>query len=228
VRAAAGARALAARIGRELSADPEATVAQLRAVRRRFSRELRETDPRVVIEATLLMSRVPKHGCRFVSFELIQHHPRAPSLLGARVLERFGRGMASWDAVDCFAVFLSGPAWRSGRVPTRLIHTWARSADRWWRRAALVSTVPLNCRAQGGTGDSRRTLGVCRLLERDRDPMVVKAMSWALRQLSLREPQAVRRYLASRGGALAALVRREVRNKMETGLKNPGKRRAAR
>jgi 3-methyladenine DNA glycosylase AlkD len=58
--------------------------------------------------------------------------------------------------------------------------------------------------------------------------MVTKAMSWALRELSKREPAAVRRYLAARSGALAALVRREVRNKLETGLKNPGRRRPAR
>jgi 3-methyladenine DNA glycosylase AlkD len=62
------------------------------------------------------------------------------------------------------------------------------------------------------------------MLEADRDPMVVKALSWALRVLSKRDPEAVRAHLAARSGALAALVRREVRNKLETGLKNPGRR----
>ena len=55
--------------------------------------------------------------------------------------------------------------------------------------------------------------------------MVTKALSWALRELSKRDPAAVRGFLAARSGALAALVLREVRNKLETGLKNPGKRR---
>ena len=54
--------------------------------------------------------------------------------------------------------------------------------------------------------------------------MVVKAMSWALRELAKRDPTAVRRFLAEHETALAARVSREVRNKLETGLKNPEKR----
>lgn len=134
--------------------------------------------------------------------------------------------MDSWARVDCFSLYLSGPAWREGRISTALVHRWAASPDRWWRRAALVSTVPLNLRAQGGTGNCRRTLGVCRLLEDDRDPMVVKALSWALRALAVREPPSVRAYLSARRGRLPALALREVRNKLETGLKNPRKGRA--
>ena len=60
-----------------------------------------------------------------------------------------------------------------------------------------------------------------RLLGRDRDPMVVKALSWSLRELAKRDPAAVRRFLSDQGGALHALVRREVGNKLRTGLKNP-------
>jgi 3-methyladenine DNA glycosylase AlkD len=97
-------------------------------------------------------------------------------------LERFGRGIDSWGAVDMFACYLSGPAWREHQVPDKLIHNWARSADRWFRRAALVSTVPLNSKARGGKGDSKRTLAVCASLVADRDDMVVKALSWALRE----------------------------------------------
>ena len=51
--------------------------------------------------------------------------------------------------------------------------------------------------------------------------MVVKALSWALRVLARREPAAVRDYMEARRQDLPALVLREVRNKLETGLKNP-------
>lgn len=222
------ASSLAEEISRELSGLAAAPVAELRRMRRKYSRRLGDAPPLEIIEAALRLSQVPLRGHRFVAYELVQNHPAARSLLDARRLERLGRGMASWDAVDCFCVFLSGPAWRRGTVPDSVIHGWARSPDRWWRRAALVSTVPLNSRAHGGAGDARRTLRVCRILERDRDPMVTKALSWALRELSKRDPGAVRGFIAARSGALAALVLREVRNKLETGVKNPGRRRAAR
>ena len=61
------------------------------------------------------------------------------------------------------------------------VHRWAESADRWWRRTALVSTVALNLKVRGGQGDVARTLPVCRLLAADGDDMVFKALSWALR-----------------------------------------------
>jgi 3-methyladenine DNA glycosylase AlkD len=54
--------------------------------------------------------------------------------------------------------------------------------------------------------------------------MVVKALSWALRELAKRDPGAVRKYVAARKDVLPALVLREVQNKLTTGLKNPKKR----
>jgi 3-methyladenine DNA glycosylase AlkD len=87
-----------------------------------------------------------------------------------------------------------------------------------------VSTVPLNLKAPGGTGDIARTLRVCDLLKGDRDPMVVKALSWALRVLARPEPGAVRAYVGRNADLLPALALREVRNKLETGLKNPRRR----
>jgi 3-methyladenine DNA glycosylase AlkD len=147
----------------------------------------------------------------------------APGSLDEKQLEQFGSGIASWEDVDTFACYLAGPAWRQHQVADTVIQRWAHSADRWWRRAALVSTVPLNNKARGGSGDTDRTLQICSLLLSDRDDMVVKAMSWALRELSRRDPQAVRNFLMEHEGVLAARVVREVRNKLSTGLKNPRK-----
>ncbi len=48
-------------------------------------------------------------------------------------------------------------------------------------------------------------------------------MSWALRELSKRDPQAVHEFLAEQQSVLAARAVREVRNKLSTGLKNPRK-----
>lgn len=129
--------------------------------------------------------------------------------------------MDSWWAVDSFARTLAGPAWLNGQVQDGLIHRWARSEDRWWRRAALVSTVALNTRSHGGMGDVPRTLRVCMMLVADHDDMVVKAMSWTLRELVVHDPGAVADFLEEHDGVLAAWVKREVRHKLTTGLKNP-------
>jgi 3-methyladenine DNA glycosylase AlkD len=51
--------------------------------------------------------------------------------------------------------------------------------------------------------------------------MVVKAMSWALRELSKRDSGAVRQFLIDHRDQLASRVIREVGNKLATGLKSP-------
>jgi 3-methyladenine DNA glycosylase AlkD len=109
----------------------------------------------------------------------------------------------------------------NGQIADETIHEWARSEDLWWRRAALVSTVALNLRSQGGPGDTHRTLAVCRILVDDHEDMVEKALSWALRALVVHDPQAVSDFLIQYDSCLGARVKREVRNKLKTGLKNP-------
>jgi 3-methyladenine DNA glycosylase AlkD len=131
--------------------------------------------------------------------------------------------MTTWSDVDCFGCFVAGVAWRTGRIADKEIARFASSQDRWWRRAALVATVPLNAKSRGATsaiGDATRTLAVCTRLLDDRDDMVVKAMSWALRELAKRDPRAVCAFLSEHGERLAARVRREVTNKLNTGRKS--------
>jgi 3-methyladenine DNA glycosylase AlkD len=134
-------------------------------------------------------------------------------------VERLGEGNDNWASVDCFGVYIAGPAWRAGTVSDAQVRAWAMSTDRWWRRTALVATVALNVKSRGGTGDADRTLAVCEALVVDRDPMVVKALSWALRSLVGVAPHRVRAFLVAHGDDVPALVRREVGNKLETGLK---------
>ncbi|HXW18126.1 MAG TPA: DNA alkylation repair protein [Candidatus Acidoferrales bacterium] len=215
---------LAREIQEKLRGLADKNTEEIRAVRREFSKRLQNAPPQVVKELATLLLELPGIEYRFFGCELIHYHQSALHKLNSRELEQLGRGIASWPAADCFGIFLAGPLWRERRIPSSLIRGWARSTDRWWRRIALVSTVPLNSKARGGEGDARRTLQVCRILERDRDATVVKALSWALRDLAKRQPRAVRAYLAERGAALSPLVVREVRNKLETGRKNPGRR----
>jgi len=214
-------RTIAAEIDARLCALPVRNTPSERAVRRAYSRQLRSAEPAFILD--LARELLQTYGYRWHAYELIRDHRAAFCALGEAEIEEFGQGIDSWSSVDSFARTLAGPAWLDGQVSDGLIHRWARSPDRWWRRAALVSTVALNVRSYGGTGDVARTLAVCRLLVDDRDDMVVKAMSWALREFVVHDPDAVREFLSEHEDALAARVQREVRNKLVTGLKNPRK-----
>lgn len=200
------------------------TVGSVRQVRRALSKRLASDPPATVLAiANRLVARDDGFD-RFLASELVAAHRATMEHITAADLEKLGKGMDSWDDVDAFASLVAGPAWREGRISDTDVARWARSKDMWWRRTALVSTVPLNNRTRGGKGDAARTLVICRMLLADREPLIVKALSWALRELGKRLPREVEKFLREYESDLAPLVKREVRTKLETGLKNPKSR----
>ncbi len=195
--------------------------AAFRAIRAR----VRGREGKAVLALAKALVRTDRGEPLHLAWALIDRRPDALEKATAQDLRSLERGLDNWAAVDTFSVAVLGRAWLLGRVPDAAILRRARSPDRWVRRSALVATVTLNQRSRGGPGDPRRTLAVCALLLDDRDDMVVKAFSWALRALSAREPRAVRAFLARHGDRVAPRARREVANKLRTGLKNPRSRR---
>ena len=208
------------------AADIEATLREMpptgveawRDLRRRWSRALRSESGAAVVKIARRLDADAPWG-RLTAYELIVSHPAAVQSLTTADVLALGRGLADWGSVDAFACYVAGPAWREGRLPTRQIEAWLRSSDRWLRRTAVVCTVALNVPARGGSGDAGRTLAVCRRVVADRDDMVVKALSWALRSLIQWDAKAVEAFLAKHEQALAARVKREVRSKLRTGRK---------
>lgn len=192
----------------------------MRRLRRMVSKELKLAPPSVIYELAEALVEGPLPGGRFVACELVAAHEGAMKAVTAARVTQLADGMNGWVDTDVIGCYVSGPAWRAGQISDKTIRTWASSRNRWWRRTALVSTVPLNLRARGGHGDITRTLAVCAQLKEDRDPMVYKAISWALRELAKREPAVVKEFVAANRDRLHSSVVREVRTKLETGLKS--------
>jgi 3-methyladenine DNA glycosylase AlkD len=195
------------------------TVPALRELRVARTRAWRDMPAAFILDVAGRVAQVP--ALRWTAYELIRFHRPAFRALDEAMVDAFSVGLDSWESVDAFGRTLSGPAWAQGLIGDGLIHRWSRSRDLWLRRAALVSTVALNRPADGGSIDARRTLAVCERLIGDREDMVVKAMSWALRELGRQDPEPVRAFLATHDADLAARVKREVGHKLRTGLKTP-------
>lgn len=205
----------------EVRALPWRSAVPMRAIRTGLSRKLKGAAPSEVVAAAHGLKAA---GLDWMGWELIFANKPALKAMDIATVEALGQGMASWQQTDGFGMILVGPAWLNGRISDADIRRWAKSPDLWWRRAALVATTGLNNKSRGGRGHARRTLEIVTMLIDDREDMVVKAVSWALRMLALWDGQAVQNFLAEHGDRVAARVRREVRNKLETGLKS-GKRR---
>ena len=198
---------------------PTHDVPSLRALRKARTREWRGMPAAFILDVAGRVAQTP--WLRWTAYELIRFHRRAFMALDEALVDSFAVGLDSWDSVDAFARTLSGPAWAQGLIGDELIHRWARSRDLWLRRAALVSTVALNRPADGGRIDAPRTLAICERLVDDREDMVVKALSWALRELGRRDPRPVTAFLVVHDDRVAPRVRREVAHKLRTGLKTP-------
>ncbi|MDJ1009151.1 MAG: DNA alkylation repair protein [Paracoccaceae bacterium] len=98
--------------------------------------------------------------------------------------------------------------------PDRLdrVETWTRSDHMWTRRAALVMTLPW-ARFRDPKPDDRarreRILGWAASYVPDRDWFIQKAVAWWLRDLSKKDPERVRVFLAAHGDAMKPFARRE-------------------
>lgn len=196
---------------------------KMRTVLKPLLREMKGEPPSRVLEMAWLLREQGTHEGRQVAFELIEKRPDARRLLKTRDVLGLGEGNDNWASVDAFCCFVSGPVWRDGQISDKRVLSWTRSSDRWWRRTALVSTVPLNLKSRGGAGDPERTFLICRTLVADRDPMVAKGLSWALRALVPVDRRGVEAFLREFDVELPSLVRREVGNKLTTGKKNPNR-----
>ena len=194
-----------------------------RAVRKRLSATVKAAEAGDVLAIGLALSDTPSMKparARWVGWELINKHAGAVQALDLPKVEALGAGNSTWDEVDGFGIYILGAAWLRGRIKDADVKRWARAEDLWRRRAALVATVVLNTKAHGGAGDTKRTLAIANLLIDDREDMVVKAMSWALRCLVNWDRDAVERFLTEHDARLAARVKRETRTKLRTGKKN--------
>jgi hypothetical protein len=88
------------------------SVDEMRRVRREWSARLRDAPAAEVL--AVADSLVDEQ--RWVAYELVYHHQPALMALDPERVERLGRGLDSWGATDAFGRYISGPAWRLGRI----------------------------------------------------------------------------------------------------------------
>lgn len=190
----------------------------------RLIRQLKKGYPgwadREWISFCLALARTGIFECRGIALELIGRSIPLLHALNRDELTVLGEGLDNWASVDHYAVGVYGVLWRLGTVRDRDIEELLGSPDPWKRRIAVVSTVALNLKSRGGTGDTARTIQVCRMVVDDRHDMIQKALSWALRELSKRDPEAVSGFIDQHRERLAGRVIREVSHKLQYGTKN--------
>ncbi len=158
--------------------------------------------------------------CQVLAFEIIGRDKKLLSKLRYEDLKDLGQNLDNWASVDHYTVGIFGVLWGKGVVKDHHIERLLESDNFWDRRRAVVSSVALNLKSRGGSGDTPRTIRVCERVVDERHDMIQKALSWALRELSKRDRNSVINFMGKHKSRLANRVIREVTHKLDFGTKN--------
>lgn len=159
--------------------------------------------------------------CHLLTYYFLEKEKELLESLNLNEVQNLAASLDNWVLVDTYSTFILGYLWHRKIITDEYIHNLLKSESVWLRRTAVVSTVALNQSARGGSGDVDRTIEVCEKVVHEKHPMIVKALSWALRVLIKTDRQAVVGFIMYHNNSLHNQVKREVNNKLETGLKNP-------
>jgi len=162
--------------------------------------------------------------------ELMAHRNLCYSSVALRILERFSRRLepSLFPVFDGWVDHLTNGA-TTDHLCTKIIAetvkkdpglvdrllSWTGSENRWRRRAAAVSLVPLARRGEV-LGDVFR---VADRLMTDGDDMVQKGVGWMLKEASKRHPEEVRGYLLRWRDDSPALILRYASEKLPKGMR---------
>jgi 3-methyladenine DNA glycosylase AlkD len=116
----------------------------------------------------------------------------------------------NWANTDGMCTGLISEIVRKDQRLVKRLLEWTVSKNRWRRRAAAVTLVPI---ARRGEMLNDILMIADRLME-DRDEMVQKGVGWLLKEASKKHPQEVREYLLSWRSQTSALVLRYASEKL--------------
>lgn len=189
-----------------------------RRLAREWRRAHRDVDPAVVLSLVEVLWNAESRDERALGLEILNLHPDLVRDLEVARFDRWRLDIDNWGVCDFLGTRILGP-WVETEPEDRLKYLEHLVGDPhlYSRRLGLVASVYLNT---GGTQYGEWTLSQVDSLIDERDPMITKAISWSLRQMTRHQASIVEAYVDSRADRMAALPRREVRNKLRTGRKS--------
>lgn len=194
---------------------------QLKLIVKDIKQEIKNISAREKIELAIQFVHTNIFEMGQMAYDMIGNDKHLLQELTNHDLGRLNYQLDNWASVDAFGVYVHGKAWRQGTLCDQDLLQLVSDENLWQRRLAVVSTVALNRKANGGTGDAEQTLMICKEVVEDYEDLVVKALSWALRELSKQDQQVVKDFIDTYDQILHNRVLREVNNKLNYGLKNP-------
>jgi 3-methyladenine DNA glycosylase AlkD len=110
------------------------------------------------------------------------------------MVDRYLEQIGDWEICDQLATNVSAKVLLKNPLLFDYLKCWARSANKWKRRAAAVSLVPL---CHYGRKGEERSFELLEILMKDTDKDVQKGVSWLLRELSKKRPAETYKFITA-------------------------------
>ncbi len=179
--------------------------AELRQLANRFHRVLLNEhglDYLLAVSDQLFRGRVQEE--KNMAVMLLEKSVRELGPKQFRVFDEWLDRVSNWSDHDALVHYLIGPMVVANPARVRCVYSWARSRNRWRRRAACVALI---------RGARRRLFrgeiaSVSEMLLGDKDDMVQKGLAWLLREYAKADaPSAVKLLMKIRARAPRRVLR---------------------
>jgi 3-methyladenine DNA glycosylase AlkD len=194
-------------------------VPNLRKITRAWYREHQQISREELLTLVEILWNDESHEARQVVTYLFEHYKTIAPTLTRSHFEYWRQGLDNWVITDNLGWLLG--MWVLADPDSRLdyLEMLITDEDVWSRRLPLVAIVRIN-RGDTGFTAPELTLQLVNQVKEERHPMMTKAISWVLREMSKKYREQVSAYLTENKEVLASHVVREVKNKLQTGLKS--------
>jgi 3-methyladenine DNA glycosylase AlkD len=149
---------------------------------------------------------VPVHERRMAAIELLELNVARLGPDDIAELERLLRESRTWAFVDPLAASIVGPLIERHPGLNAELDRWAKDADFWLRRSALLAL--LGGLRRGG-GDFERFCRYADSMLEEKEFFVRKAIGWVLRETAKKRPEMVYEWVLPRAGRASAVTLRE-------------------
>ena len=166
--------------------------ADLRRLARRFSRHLiAEAGPQRVVNIADTLFTGKNSTEKGMAVLLLENHVAKLGDAHFRLFESWLARITNWSDHDALVHYLIGPMMVAKPTRTARVFRWARSRNRWLRRASAVALIQGARRLMFFSEIKRVTA----LLLSDEDDMVQKGLGWLLRETAKADPKRTVPYL---------------------------------
>ena len=195
-------------------------VVQLRKLAKEWQAEHKKIDYEHLIPLIEALWNGESREEQLIAIYLLERFKRLIPNLTWHHIESWKQKVDNWEVCDALGLWVLG-IWVQDKLGEKLAllnKLIINKTNIWDRRLALVSTIPINRKAQGAIPDF--TLSLIDQVKDECNPMITKAVSWVLREMLKKHPEYVTSYVQLNRNDLASHILREVENKLRTGLKS--------